>query len=114
MEEIDNKKKFSFWIPCFKNHQKTLIEYSSHLSSFILNHKERKYAISSISEESQISFNYDNEYSLNCKLLPESNDIVFKNKFYMTIVHYSIMSNFNIPSIFIMCGDADNYILSES
>lgn len=113
MEEIHHEKKFSFWIPCFKNHHKTLIENSEHLSKFILNHKERKYAIASISEESNTAFNFDSDYSLNCKLQPESNDIVLKNKFYMTIVHYSIMSNLNIPSIFIMCCDKENFIPLE-
>lgn len=98
------------WIPCFKGKSKLLIDKPNVLSDLVISNKDKKFQIGSISEDTEFQMNYDSDYKNSAKLEVKSSDCVLDSKFYMAIVHYSIVNNFNIPSIFTLICDHDNWI----
>lgn len=55
-------------------------------------------------------FNYDKEFSKILEYPVNENDVVFDFTFYLSIVHYNIVNNFNIPTILTLICNKENWV----
>ena len=105
----ENNKTPVIWIPCSNNSSKIQIDKPKAFSNLIINYNDRKFRISTLSEETNYNLNYDTEYKNSVILPVKENDVVINSKFYMAIVHYSIVNKLNIPSIFTLISEKSNW-----
>ena len=97
------------WIPCFRNQTKLNIEEPAVLSDLVIVNKSDQYLISQITEDSSFGLNYDVDFKSNVRLAPEEGEVVLETKYYMAIVHYSIVNKLNIPSIYTMISSPESW-----
>lgn len=111
MRPIEEENKV-IWIPCIKKASKICVDKPSIFSDLILESKDKKCRIESISEDSSFSFLSEYKENLSIKLSPQSNDIVIDDDFFIAIVHFNIVKKLSIPSIFTLVANKSDWIKS--
>lgn len=109
MNEVIMEKKV-IWVPTFKKSNKIMIDKPSLFSNLKLFHKDRKFRIVSLSEDSTFEFCHDKDIDKCIEIEPDPQDIVIDYNFYFAIVHYNLMKKLNIPSIYTIYSQKEDWI----
>jgi hypothetical protein len=112
-ETIDHKV---LWIPCFEIKSDVEKHNPNLLHEVKLSKDDTTYAVKHIKQSCEMTFYYDTDFNNNFntyfKVEPLQADIVFTDDFLLAVVNYDLITEYNIPAVFLTVITKDKWIHS--
>ncbi len=110
-ETIDHKV---LWIPCFEINNRFDKSEPNLLSDIKIKKDDIDYGVNYIKQTCEMKFFYDTDFNNNFntyfKVEPLQSDIVFTDDFLLAVVNYDLVSEYNIPAVFLSVVTKDKWI----
>ena len=90
------------WIPCFKNGKNSSYTHPHCMRDVVIKREDTDYKISHLDEFENFGFGFDSQYKNSFKIQPDlTKDILINKTFFIAIINLDILSELNIPAIFV-------------
>ncbi len=110
-ETIDHKV---LWIPCFEMKSSIDKQNPNLFSGVKLSKDDTTFAVDNIKQTCEMKFFYDTDFNNNFntyfKVEPLQSDIVFTEDLLLAVVNYDLITEYNIPAVFLTLITKDKWI----